>query len=429
MSKSFYCSIEQTSQSLPTNLYADNKGRAGVWRYKHPQKGIKYLHNLVQEIEPKVTGITQAIEVAEFLNLELYGIKTSKKTAIKEHVENEASCFYIDWVKTSEFEDESPTNTRWIAQKNLVQKFCDRFEGKPVQDITMLDCDNYIKSLSYHVGRASKTALNKFFYRLNLVQAVISFNPFNPGSPQEVKLRKVPAKLRRRMDKEDLTAMINAADNANQVWFSDALKLGILLRLRRDDILNLRFEDVQENDNFIHCTVNKSVNQKGMEKGQILLFDLREPSYKEAHDIIKAAYKNRFKDVTRAINRKAGSPTIEEAEYVINAVPKIIPATLPKGKTQMTQVTCDHLTKTFTALRANCLFINKKAEKEGLTPTSFHELRSLGARIDRDKGMAVEDISLTLAHSDLKVTNNKYLSENISRIEVAKTAVSLEDFA
>lgn len=429
MTKSIYCSIDHTEQTLPVNLYKDNKGRAGVWRYKHPQDGIKYLHNLVEEVQLGKTGIIEAIEVAAFLNETLYAIQIPGKQEHIIRIKDEPGCFYVDWVTLSEVEDETPENARWHRQKKTVETFCEHFAGKAAQDITMNDCQIFIKSMPYHSGRSAKIALNKFFHHLNLVQAVDKFNPFKPGNSEEIKLRKVPAKQRRRMDKEDLAMMISKAEEINQTWLGDALKLGILLRLRRDDIVNLQFSDVQVEDNFMHCTVNKSVNQKGIEQGQILLFDLREPSYKEAHEVIQEAYKNRLKDVTRNTHKRANKKAvIEEAIFIINHKPQNIPAAMPKGKIQITQVTPDFLSKQFNKCRALCPAIEKKAEKEGLSPTSFHELRSLGARIDLQKGMDVESISATLAHSDIDVTKNKYLSENMQRIEVAKTAVTLQDF-
>ena len=74
-------------------------------------------------------------------------------------------------------------------------------------------------------------------------------------------------------------------------------------------------------------------------------------------------------------------------------------------KDHPTQISVQKLTKTFQKYRDSMPWINQEAQDQGKTPVTFHEIRSLAARIDKQKGLDKATISESMAHSNLAVTD------------------------
>lgn len=338
----------------------------------------------------------------------------NEKDCLIEHLEQ-----FISEIKENNPEKVDTANFKSAIA--LVRKFCLAYPDIDTKDLSLKDCHAWFNTLDYYQQKKAKYQLGKFIDFLYIQDALsIQTNPFKTGAIGEVAVKPKPMKSRRRMDKEDFQAIVTKADEAGVQWFVNAMYLAILLRLRRQDIVQLRFDNINVKEGYMYCRILKSENQKGADQGHILLFNLKDPAYQEAYQIIENA------KLTRDIEIHGG--VTERSPYVIHNRPQLISAQIPKGKTHYSQVTEHTLSRTFQLFRDLCPEIQQKAEDEGLSPTTFHEIRSLGARMDREKGLSVDDISRSLAHSGLDVTKDKYLSENISRIEVAKTLVTLKDF-
>lgn len=421
----------------PKNLSLNARRIAGKWRYKTPT-GIVDLSSLVTIDNPEYITTEMAFQIADELNKKFYSInaQSSVKPKLERALVYEAEQ-YIDW-----YESRNPKKAQgatWTSKNRpAIRRFAKALGHLKLSNVKLIHIHDWFDALKYHSQCNDKSAVCDFLDRLIAIEKLPQLTT-NPLTARINNLKVVSGGVEHREEQEKMRAcltldqykmILRSAQEAGEDWFVNALLLGMLLKLRRKDIVNLRFSNLSKDGTVLHSKVTKSFNMKGDEKGTIMAFDLTDDYGVDVLRVISDANKSR--NILRTNAKTKRGVIVKEAVYIespfiIHKKPKAYTKKLPKSKACHTQLTADFLSKTFQKYRDMHPEIRQEAAQNGMLPPTFHELRSLAARLDKEKGLDDVDISVSLAHSGLDVTKSKYLHDHISQVEVAKTAVTLGD--
>ena len=263
--------------------------------------------------------------------------------------------------------------------------------------ITHLHFDTWYQDLSYYQQQKAKYAVERFvnFLMFHDHAPGIKFNPFSNGEGKTYGKKK-PSKERARLTIADFNKIRKTAEQEGYQWMVNAMELAYLLKLRRADILTLKFKDYDTQNKVLTKQILKSVNQKGEDQAVTMRWCTSKRGYAtDAVTIINKARKTRTMDI--------GTKT-EVSPYIIHERPQRMHSKPAKGKTHHSQVKEERLSKVFKKLVDLNPDIVARANEKGLKPPTFHEIRSLSTRLDLDKGMDLNQLSQSLAHSSTKVT-------------------------
>lgn len=317
-------------------------------------------------------------------------------------------------------EHDDPTladKANWKAQQSLITCLCQKMIKTDVKNITHENLENWIQSLGYYQQQKVRYPLARFFDSL-LARNLLSFthNPFKDG-PGQIYLKKKPSRDRARMSLEDYKAIRRSAEEDGAMWFVNAMDLAYLLKCRRQDIVTLKFDDYDKTTRLLTKLILKSEHQKGEGCGDVLKWDLNEAYGPDVLQVYNRAYMTRKVILT--------PKNTEESPYIIHARPRNVRAKMSADKTHHSQVTESMISRTFKKYRDQHQFILNKATIQDKQPTTFHEIRSLSARMDEEKGIDIQVLSNSMAHSGLGSTKI-YLGDG-HRTKAATTMNRLAD--
>lgn len=309
------------------------------------------------------------------------------------------------------------TTANWSAQQSLINSLCQNLSNKNIDEISHQDLENWISDLTYYQQQKVKYPLARFLDSL-LVQDLLSFkhNPLKDGAGQ-IYLKKKPSRERARLDLEDFKAIRASAKQDGADWFVNAMDLAYLLKCRRQDISTLRFDDYDLQTKTLSKLILKSENQKGEGCGDVLKWDLNDDYGPDVLQVYNRAY------MTRKVI--LGPKSVENSPYIIHHRPMNVRKKVNKDKTHHSQVTPAMLSRTFEKYRDMNQGILAKASDMGNTFPTFHEIRSLAARMDESKGMDLQVLSNSMAHSTTGSTK-VYLSDG-HRTKAATTMNRMAD--
>lgn len=303
-------------------------------------------------------------------------------------------------------------NTKRISahHKNLDMmafRLCSYVGDTPLEEITYDLMKEWFNTLTYHQQCKAKMALERFFDEMLVSGKLpnLTYNPFGKGTGK-LWMKDRPVKMRQRLLAAEYKAIRDQAIADECEWFVRAMDLAYLLKLRRADVITLKFSHLNKERTTLSKTIIKSLNQKGADKAYTLVWDLTEPYGKEVAGIIKQARTSRRIDLGRKV---------EVSPYIVHYRPLRVAEKPASDKTHHTQVTDQNLSRTFEKYRKAVPSIAVRCEAEGTKPPTFHEIRSLSARNDQAKGMSKEDVAKALAHTIGTVTD-LYLDEQTIRV-------------
>jgi integrase len=343
------------NKDLPANLYTTRTG----YEYRHPI--TKKRHGMGSDRR-------RAIEAAKILNLrfassvDLVARVTGERT-----VADIISRFRQEYLADRDLAERTRSETEYRLrryERELGSRSWASFDLAALTDwLRPLTRDAYIKH------RGQWIDIYRFACSVGAAERNLA----------EMTLPKAPGERKR---KRWTLEQFKAARALAEPWLRIAMDLAVLTLQRREDLVNMRFEDIQ--DGRLLVRQNKTGKRLAIKLGG---------------------------------EASATLATARARTYVCPFIIARKPLRLRKGQKQHSfQVTASFLTKAVAAVRDETgLF---ESYEDGERPT-LHELRSLGAHLYREAGFAEEYIQGLLGHSKPEMTRHYLDGHKLEWDEVA----------
>ncbi|WP_122544322.1 phage integrase Arm DNA-binding domain-containing protein [Pseudomonas viridiflava] len=344
------------SKDLPPNLYRKTDKRNGHTYYTYRDPITGRMFGLGKD---KDSAIREAI-AANFAEVSrpTLGERVSAPTAIK-------SRLFTEWLE----EYRAIYAERGLSvssNKNVgmrIKRLDVEFGQKDIRSITTIDVAGYLTRMAKE-GKAQMSRAMRSLLRDTFMEAMAA--GWTDVNPVEVtKAARVVIK------RERLTVALWKAihEEAKQPWLKRVMELAVLTGQRRDDLASMLFKD--EREGFLHVIQSKTgarlristtlrLECLGLELGAVI---------KQCRDrVLSQHLVHHSRTISRA---KAGMPIV-----------------------------LDTLSKEFSAARDRAAVT--LGVDLGKTPPTFHEMRSLAARLHAAEG---RDPQLLLGHRSAKMTD------------------------
>jgi len=333
---------KRIKEDLPNNLYKSKD----YYNYKHPITKQWFYMGSNKEI-----AIKEAIQINWTL--------TEKSDRVKKILESEQSKNF------SEFIDYFITDI--LPQKNLAKKTLQDYKQKTPHIKECLGNKSIekisIKDISEFLKQYPPTQSNYYRAVLSVIFKHAIDEGFCVTNPAASTIKKTMTKQRERLTLENYHAIHAHAPD----WLKNTMDLALITAQRRDDIAQLKWENIH--DGFLW------IRQQKVEK------------WGTAGNIKIALSQKLLILFTKCKN---------ESEFVIGEI---------KGN-------AERITKGFAEAR----------EKSGLeTTATFHEIRSLSAHLYEENGIDKKQIQMLLGHTTEKMTEHYLSGHGEKWIEVTAT--------
>ncbi|MGH8269063.1 MAG: tyrosine-type recombinase/integrase, partial [Steroidobacteraceae bacterium] len=263
------------------------------------------------------------------------------------------------------------------TRKNMIAKMhrIEREIGdRPLHQTDRMFLEDWIAAFC-HTG----DTFNKWRYALILLwRFAESRRMADVCEPEKIEPRSTSKKLpmnrkrRRRLDVGGFKAVYDLAPS----WLQLAMAVSLVTLQARQEVCNMRHADFRDGH----------------------LFVIRD---KVSGDTDMAFIKIALTPQLEDLRRRALTLDSAASPYLVHRAPERRRREWIEGKPHWTYLNPQYLSKTFEATR------DKSERWKGLAPRerpTFHEIRSLGARIYRAAGMAEADIQALMTHADERTT-------------------------
>jgi len=258
-----------------------------------------------------------------------------------------------------------------------ITRLSNLFGSMDIRDITTMDVAKYLTDLAKEGKGQMARAMRSLFRDVFMEAMAAGWCDANP-----VEVTKA-ARVTIKRERLTLELWKETYAEAKQPWLKRAMELAVLTGQRREDIAAMLFKDVQ--DDFLHVIQSKTGARLRISTGLHL-----ESIGLDLATVIK-----------RARDRVLSQNLVHHHRKISRANP---------GQAIM----LDTLSKEFAAAR------NRAAKRLGLdlgkTPPTFHEMRSLAARLHAAEG---RDPQMLLGHRSAKMTDLYRDSRGAEWIDVA----------
>jgi integrase len=360
---------KEGSRDLPPNLYRKTDARNGVtyYTYRDPINGRCFGCG-----KDKAEAIRQAAEA----NQAIYALQPAATINLGPARKPLLFSAWLDEYRAiyaaRELSDASVNNARMRLNRLAAE-----FGAKDIRDITTIDIAGYLGAMAKagkgQMARAMRSLLRDVFMEA-MAEGWCETNPVEVTKAARVKVK------RERLTLELWQA---AYAEARQPWLKRAMELAVLTGQRREDIAAMLFRD--EQDAHLHVIQSKTgarLRISGALRLDALDLDLSTVIKRCRDRVLSQHLVHHHRTVSRA---KAGQ-----------------------------RVVLDTLSKEFAAARdrgAAALGVEL-----GASPPTFHEMRSLAARLHAIEG---RDPQLLLGHRSAKMTDLYRDSRGAEWIDVA----------
>jgi integrase len=321
----------------PDNLYQNS---AGYYWFRHPD--TKKTYGLGKDFK-------SAAKKVKAVNLEL--ARRREETSLIDRID-QVGMTLAKWCDEWEEEyrkgrDRKPSTLTTVKhQLNSIRNA--PFAGKPIADVKTLDISAWLKAMAKEHPTMAALVRSRLMAVFRSAEAnghiELGKNPVAPTDKPEVVV------TRARLMLDDFNAILAKVREAGLRWMENAMLLGLVTGQRREDLTNLKFS--QAHDGFLW--VIQSKGKKGHESKLMIPTDIRLPAIDTTID-----------DVIRQCRDAVVS------KHIIHHVQAV-------GRAKPGQsVTATTLSEVFAQYRD----LAEVKIPEDKTPTSFHEIRSLSARL------------------------------------------------
>lgn len=355
------------SKDLPPNLYRKTDKRNGetYYTYRDPMSGRMF--GLGKDKDA-------ALREAHAANAAM-----AVRPALVERIAAPPARPFAEWLKRYREiiaeRELAPATMRTLGMRiNVLEK---RFGERGIADIGTIDVADYLTGLAREgkaqMSRAMRSLLRDVFMEA-MAAGWTATNPIEVTKAAKVKIK------RERLTLEMWQAIYA---EAKQPWLKRAMELAILTGQRREDIANMLFKDIR--DDHLHVIQSKT--------GQRLRLGLSISLQALALDMSGT--------IKRCRDRVVSQHLVHHSRTISKATP---------GQPIM----LDTLSKTFAEARDRA--VAKGVITVGENPPTFHEQRSLAARLHAAEG---RDPQLLLGHKSAKMTDIYRDSRGAEWIDVA----------
>jgi integrase len=360
------------SKDLPPNLYrkTDKRNGATYYTYRDPVSGRTF--GLGQDKAKAVQEATAA-NLADQLRPSLeQRIATTTQPSLPRKPFSE---WIEDYRKLYDERGLSETSRKTTGMR--LNRLAAHFQGRDVATLTTRDVASYLAELTKD-GKAQMAKAMRSLLRDVFMEAMAAGwaekNPVDLTKPARVTIHRERLTL-------DLWRLIYA--EAKNPWLQRAMELALLTGQRRDDIASMQFKD--EADGFLHVVQSKTGARLRISTALRL----------EALDLDIATIIKRCRDRVLSKHLVHHHRTISRAKAG-------------------TPIMLDTISKAFAEAR------DAAASKHGIafgkSPPTFHEMRSLAARLHESEG---RDPQRLLGHRSARMTDLYRDSRGAEWIDVA----------
>lgn len=347
-----------SSKALPPNLYEYN----GYYKYRNPLTGKSLSFG-----KNRQDAINAAIEANLLLLTQQREIDFIQRATVSENT-IEASISVSTLIERYKCESEhfaqlkASTHKEEMYRLNRLQKMIGD------KKLTELDVRFIADFLRAHFENNARTKMRGLFIKL------CEFAEGN-GLMKENTAKKTLKGVEKKRARGKMTmTLFNQIYERAEPFLQIAMKISLLTLLRRGDIEELRYDDIE--DGYLYVEVNKSETSSSPKR---LAFEVSE----ELKAIISESKRDGI-----------------VSPYIVHRKPTKFYDN--HGKDHWSKVNSDYITKSFKKIR------NSLPEMKNIPvanrPT-FHEIRSLGAYLLLRKDFGKEEISLIMGHSSTNTTD------------------------
>ncbi len=354
------------NQGLEPNVYTDKKPNGATY--------YTYVHPIDHWKEPLGKDREAANRTARALNsaLERAGVDPTQRAPV---IRGETMDQIIDEYLAVKLPTLKEGGSRKTG-KNYILRLRDLFAKKPIRALTVRDLAEAMEPLNVTSYKKMRQFLIEIF-NFALSRGYLPHNYGNPAAVLEVKRTPRPKRERLTLDHfRQIHAMAPP-------WLQIGMELMLVTTLRPNDVVNLKFDQVI--DGALYTEIRKV--QK------FLRFELRESD----HKIIARARD----DVL--------SP------YIVHRMPARKSRKISKLKTHPTQLTVDHMSREFSAIRDQ-LGIG------GEHPPTLYEIRSLASWLYQQQGINPKEL---MAHTDQDMTDH-YIFDRRQEFETVAVGLNVK---
>lgn len=355
---------------LEDNLYPDNKGRSGHYRYLRPDGTFKHF---TAETPHRANDLARK---ANALRDEYVKPRADKQrlTMLGGYVED-----FIEYR-----ERQSPGlqgKASWRNRGYQLRQF-GREIKIPFSRLSKRHIDDWWHGLTHHQQKARHAEFRRLFNYLmgRDVLPNFEYNPFTTADDRpRLYLNERPERTRKRLTRDGFWRVYQAAGRLGYEGLQVAMGLALTTFLREHDILTTRLSEHLDGD-LLKRVISKSAAQKGHTKAARLQWDVG--SYDLLRQVIKKG---------RELSLKNG-----RCPFLVSHKPK--QRRIGKTKEHYAQVTPKRLQEMFSksVREAGCW----DDLPTGMKPPTFHEIRSLADALATEAGYDISQIQHAMAHSD-----------------------------
>ncbi|MBH3361179.1 phage integrase Arm DNA-binding domain-containing protein [Pseudomonas guariconensis] len=359
------------SKDLPPNLYRKTDKRNGVTYYTYRDPVSNRMFGLGSD---KAKAIAEA--VAANMSLQMAPPTLAARITPEPSTPDRP---FREWLGEYQLildgRELSPATLRNVRMR--LKRLEEAFGGRGIRSLTTMDIADYlsgfVKEGKAQMARAMRSLLRDLFMEA-VGRGWAESNPVEVTRPARVKIK------RQRLTLEIWKAIY---EEAKQPWLKRAMELAILTGQRREDIANFVFKD--EVDGFLQVVQSKTGARLRLSTSitlECVGLNLGEVIRRCRDRVLSKHLVHHHRTISRA---KAGSP-----------------------------IMLDTISKEFAEAR------DRAAAKLGLdfspNPPTFHEQRSLAARVHDEEG---RDAQRLLGHRSAKMTELYRDSRGAEWIDVA----------
>ncbi len=264
---------------------------------------------------------------------------------------------------------------KFNSQAKALFAFVDSLDNVPLAQLSQRPIAEHWKQLTFWQQQTLKPIATEFINDLLQLEVTtqLTVNPYTI-----LKFKVKPAKNRDIMTMADLQQIIDIARQTDQHFVANSLMLGFYTGLRRNDIVNLRFDNIV--DNKLTTIVTKS--EGGAQKTKRHTWDLA--VHKELRLLIN--------ELRESALQHRNCPYLIHHDYQVKRK--------SENKNHSMQVLGNYL--------GNAIKDIKNTNRSSIADTCFHELRALYLESALCKAETIQDVSKDLGHSDVRTTERHY---------------------
>lgn len=352
---------------LADNLYLDNKGRPGYYRYRRPDGTFTGF---------RADTVAQANAHAEDAN-RLRDITVAPSTVPPGR---QQLAFHVpDYINYQERINPALKNKRsWRNRVYALHQFAEHFSALPMGRLKWAGVSQWWDGLGYNQQKLRHAEFRRLFNWL-MAQGLLPQLEYNPFTRADDRPRLVtkqqPAKGRMPLTLPHYWKIYPLAGEMGYEALQIAMGISLYTTYRREDICNLRW-DTNLQDRILRAVIRKSAAQRGSARAARHAWNL--DKHPRLDQLIRRARE------LSLVNRRC--------PYIISHWPRR--RVWNQDKTHLGQVTPERLSRMFAEVRdATEIF-----EGSSRPPPTFHEVRGLSSVLHRTAGYSVEQIQEIMAH-------------------------------